>query len=112
MDFRGKEAFLNNPKTKQAAKIWKEYTDYLHKLRGEYDTYVEFEIDDKLENKHEAGLLKLNCDKAFQKLKWLPKLNFENTVEFTADWYSSHYTESYLLTIKQIQTFFAQDSNI
>jgi len=73
---------------------------------------VEFEIDDKLENKHEAGLLKLNCDKAFQKLKWLPKLNFENTVEFTADWYSSHYTESYLLTIKQIQTFFAQDSNI
>ena len=47
MNFRGKEAFLNNPKTKEAAKIWKEYTDYLHTLRKNYDTYVEFEIDGK-----------------------------------------------------------------
>ena len=47
MNFRGKEAFLNNPKTKEAAKIWKEYTDYLHTLRKDYDTYVEFEIDGK-----------------------------------------------------------------
>ena len=47
MDFKGKEAFLNNPKTKEAAKIWKEYTDRLHTLRKEYDTYVEFEIDGK-----------------------------------------------------------------
>ena len=53
VDFKGlkggEEAFLNNPKTKQAAKIWKEYTDYLHKLRGEYDTYVEFVVDGKKE---------------------------------------------------------------
>lgn len=53
VDFKGlkggKEAFLNNPKTKQAAKVWKEYTDYLHKLRGDYDTYVEFEINGKKE---------------------------------------------------------------
>ena len=49
MDFKGlkgsKKAFLKNPKTIKAVKTWKEYTDYLHKLRGDYDTYVEFRVD-------------------------------------------------------------------
>lgn len=36
---------------------------------------------------HEAVLLKLSCDKALQLLGWRPVLQFEETVEFTVDWY-------------------------
>lgn len=35
----------------------------------------------------EAGLLKLNCDKAKQLLNWEPTLEFEETVKMTVDWY-------------------------
>ena len=40
---------------------------------------------------HEAGLLKLNCDKALSDLKWLPCLNFKETVKMTVQWYKTYY---------------------
>ncbi len=40
---------------------------------------------------HEAGLLKLNCDKALFELNWLPTLKFEETVGMTAEWYKKFY---------------------
>lgn len=40
---------------------------------------------------HEAGLLKLNCDKALADLNWLPTLNFDETVQMTVDWYKDFY---------------------
>ena len=40
---------------------------------------------------YESGLLKLNCDKALHYLKWQATLNFEETVNLTADWYKSYY---------------------
>ena len=36
---------------------------------------------------HEATLLKLSCDKALFHLKWRAILQFQETVEFTVDWY-------------------------
>ena len=39
----------------------------------------------------EAGLLKLNCDKALLLLKWLPTLSYEKLIEFTASWYLNFY---------------------
>ncbi len=42
----------------------------------------------------EAGLLKLNCDKALARLAWQPTLKFPETIEFTANWYRSFYEES------------------
>jgi len=42
---------------------------------------------------HEAGLLKLNCDKALFHLKWLPTLNYNELIEFTGRWYYSFYNE-------------------
>ena len=42
---------------------------------------------------HEAGLLKLNCDKALFHLKWLPTLNYEQLIEFTGTWYFNYYKE-------------------
>lgn len=40
---------------------------------------------------HEAGLLKLNCDKALHELRWKPTLNFEQASSFTAVWYDHYY---------------------
>lgn len=40
---------------------------------------------------HEAGLLKLNCDKALAQLQWQPVLDFSETVRFTATWYRQYY---------------------
>ena len=40
---------------------------------------------------HEAGLLKLNCDKALAFLNWQAILSPEKTVEFTGSWYNKFY---------------------
>jgi CDP-glucose 4,6-dehydratase len=39
----------------------------------------------------EAGLLKLNCDKALYDLKWNPTLNITELVQYTGDWYYMYY---------------------
>ena len=41
----------------------------------------------------EAGLLKLNCDKALHHLNWHANWDFETTVRETALWYKRYYTE-------------------
>jgi len=42
---------------------------------------------------HEAGLLKLNCDKALFHLDWLPNLSYEQLIDFTGSWYFNYYNE-------------------
>lgn len=58
---------------------------------------------------HEAGLLKLNCDKALHELQWRPTLAFEQTGKFTSEWYSAYYNNEKAnlleLTKKQIQEY-------
>ena len=39
----------------------------------------------------EAGLLKLNCDKALAHLDWEAVWNFEETIKHTAEWYKHYY---------------------
>lgn len=39
----------------------------------------------------EAGLLKLNCDKALCDLNWQATLQFKETVRLTAEWYKTFY---------------------
>ena len=43
---------------------------------------------------HEAGLLKLNCDKALHDLGWLPTLQFKETVKMTVEWYKQYYQKN------------------
>ena len=40
---------------------------------------------------HEAGLLKLNCDKALGYFGWSSVMNFDETIKFTIDWYVDYY---------------------
>jgi CDP-glucose 4,6-dehydratase len=40
---------------------------------------------------HEAGLLKLNCDKALFHLKWEATLTYKECITFVSDWYVNFY---------------------
>jgi CDP-glucose 4,6-dehydratase len=55
---------------------------------------------------HEAGLLKLNCDKALFHLQWRPVMEFEQTSLFTGAWYNQYYNgkdiDMYAFTMEQI----------
>ena len=55
---------------------------------------VKWGIDNSGHHPHEAGLLKLNCDKAMNLLNWVPSLDFKQTVNFTAKWYKSFQNDS------------------
>ena len=47
---------------------------------------VSWSIDDK-SNPHEAGILKLDCSKALQRLQWRPKWNLEKTLNSIVNWH-------------------------
>ena len=67
---------------------------------------------------HEAGLLKLNCDKSFNDLNWQSTLNFEQTIRMTVEWYKAFYenehSSMYNYTIEQISEYMkiAKSKNI
>jgi CDP-glucose 4,6-dehydratase len=48
-------------------------------------------IEKNVTMKKEAGLLKLNCDKAKTFLDWSSTMDYEKTIEFTALWYKEFY---------------------
>jgi CDP-glucose 4,6-dehydratase len=58
---------------------------------------------------HEAGLLKLNCDKSLFDLQWHSALQFEETVKMTVEWYKAYYQNQeqsmYDFTINQIESY-------
>ena len=57
----------------------------------------------------EAGLLKLNCDKALHLLGWQATLDFKETAKWTAKWYRTYYEKdpqhAGKITNKQIQEY-------
>ena len=55
----------------------------------------------------ESNILTLNSKKSFKELKWLPKLNFDETISLTVDWYKVLKSNKDLeqITIKQIKFF-------
>jgi len=70
------------------------------------------------DHKHEAGLLKLNCDKALFDLEWRPAMQFADTVKMTVEWYKHYYQNSnqpmYDFTVSQIDEYIkiAKSKNI
>ena len=59
----------------------------------------------------EAGLLKLNCDKALHSLGWQATLNFNETAKWTGEWYRTFYENgpeaANLKTQNQIKDYMA-----
>lgn len=59
-------------------------------------------------SKKESGLLKLCCDKALHLLGWQPTLTFDETAQFTVEWYRDFYfgeKDVYKMTCKQIAEY-------
>lgn len=66
---------------------------------------------------HEAGLLKLNCDKALFHLNWQANLDYDETIRFVGEWYRAYYhdrPDMFELTISQIKQYeeFARSRSI
>ena len=58
--------------------------------------------------RHEAGLLKLNCDKALFFMKWQANLKYKDTIRFTSEWYFDFYRTDINIfdkTIEQINEY-------
>lgn len=74
-----------------------------------YRQESEYALFDPGDRFHEAGLLKLNCDKALAHLAWRPTLNFVETARYTASWYEHYYRASNkdmrLSTVEQIADY-------
>jgi CDP-glucose 4,6-dehydratase len=63
---------------------------------------------------HEAGLLKLNCDKALFYLKWKASLNYNQFIDFTGNWYYAYYKEKkdmFDFTVNQIAEYEINSKN-
>ena len=79
----------NSDQNKTVLELLEEISKYWE-IQGTADMY-------KIEENnffHEAGLLKLNCDRALQHFNWKPTLHFDETVAFTASWYNNYYNNT------------------
>ena len=81
------EAFNFGPRAEQNYSV----RTLLESLKTHWSDVVWQDTSDQKNQHYEAGLLKLNCDKALAQLNWQPTLNFEETVKLTAEWYKAFY---------------------
>ena len=59
-------------------------------LNYTFGSTVQFMVTDNIPF-HEAGLLKLNCDKALFHLKWQANMEYKETIKFTSEWHYDFY---------------------
>ncbi|MDE1326600.1 CDP-glucose 4,6-dehydratase [Vibrio aestuarianus] len=79
-------------------------SEYWH-FKNTNDAYV---VTDNIPF-HEAGLLKLNCDKALFNLKWEATLNYKQCIKFVSEWYYEFYLNRKNMmefTTKQINEYY------
>jgi len=83
----------------------------IDEMRGSWEKVRWNDISTNKDHFHEAGLLKLNCDKALFDLGWLPTLEFKETVRMTVEWYRAYYEDTSQnmksFTINQIDEYTA-----
>lgn len=97
------EAFNFGPRAEQNRTV----LELLTELSKDWDIAQAYHVTDNIPF-HEAGLLKLICDKSLFYLKWQATLNYHQTVDFTSKWYYSFYkkdTDMYLVTMNQIKEY-------
>ncbi len=56
---------------------------------------------------HESTLLKLDCTKAHNSLKWKPTWTTEAGIKITIDWYKSYYENQEIVTSNDLNTYIA-----
>ena len=55
---------------------------------------------------HEAGMLKLDISKAARELEWKPKLNADEAIRWTVEWYKRKADQKAEFTFRQIDEYF------
>lgn len=78
----------------------------LEKIKNVWNGDVNWEIS-QTKQPHEAKLLKLDSTKAKNELEWLPKLNLNEAINLTVEWYHGFQDKTDLveLTEKQIEFY-------
>jgi CDP-glucose 4,6-dehydratase len=99
------EAYNFGPSANQSypvSKLIDEMSKYWNQIKWK-------DVSNNKQHVHEAGLLKLNCDKVLFDLEWHSALQFEETVKMTVDWYKEYYQNRnksmYDFTIGQIESY-------
>lgn len=100
------ESFNFGPRSEQNVNVQKLIEDLSShwRFKNKNDSYSIVETD----LFHEAGLLKLNCDKALFHLNWQPVLNYEQLITFVGKWYYEYYkgqTDMFDYTLQQIEEY-------
>lgn len=81
------ESFNFGPRSEQNRKVVDLINDVFNYWDKDFESY---QITGNIPF-HEAGLLKLNCDKSLMHLRWTPTLHYDECVKFVGEWYSSYY---------------------
>ena len=70
--------------------------------------YKKFQIVIKKNSKYESSILRLSSLNVKRKINFKPKLNLENTIKLTIDWYDTFYKRKdiYNYSLKQLKIFF------
>ena len=92
------EAFNFGPKAEQnhtVKQLLKDLSKYWHFN----DMDDAFTVTDNIPF-HEAGLLKLNCDKPLFFMKWQANLEYQQVIKFTSEWYYDYYKNGANMLVK------------
>lgn len=66
---------------------------------------IDYKIKADEKNPYEANLLKLDCSKAYAKLKWKPVWDISNTFAMTAQWYKEYYESRHVRSEEQLAEY-------
>jgi CDP-glucose 4,6-dehydratase len=84
-------------------------SELINEMSKYWDQVKWNDVSEDKDHMHEAGLLKLNCDKALFDLDWHSTLQFDETVKMTVEWYKIYYQNKeqsmYDFTISQIKEY-------
>ncbi len=83
------ESFNFGPKAEQNQSV-RQLVEDLSYYWNFKNTKEAFEVTDNIPF-DEAGLLKLNCDKAMFFFKWQASLDYKDTIRFSSEWYYDFY---------------------
>ena len=70
-----------------------------------YWSNIDYQIATDKKNPHEANLLKLDCSKAYAKLKWKPAWDTSTTFAKTAQWYKKYYESGRVRSEEQLTKY-------
>jgi len=70
-----------------------------------YWNKIDYQIEQKVDQYHEANFLRLDCSKAHILLQWKNVWNTQVTFETTVLWYKSYYEEGRVLTKENLKSY-------